>query len=332
MTNRILVGSNFTVFKNRIINGDFSVWQRGTKFTIPTGTISFTYTADRFGFSNGSKSAGFTIEKSSDTMGRSWLTATVDTPPSDIKNEYIGGIVYQFEGQHLYDLAIRNKDITISFWFASNVTGEFTVALRNHSDTTTTVQSYVSTFTYNTANAYQKVEVTIPLNAKWNPSLKNDNNRGFQLWIGFVGQGNYVAPSTNTWIDGYYLTTSTAVNWGATAGNFIEIAELQLEEGNVATEFEYVPYDIQLMRCMRYYIKSSTILIARGYNSYGQVSILFPTKMRTVPTIIGNISSYDATNGSIYSYPEGIYIEAKFGTTYAPRYGLNNYWSADAEL
>ena len=253
MGGKILVGSNFTGFKNRIINGDFSVWQRGTSFTFSSGVGA--YTADKVRTGNTSDGQ-FTVTRSTLNNDNA-IRFIVDTPPTDLTlaNEF-HGLTYQFEGQHLYDLAINGKDITISFWFNSNVSGIYPVCVRNSTDSAIQYQSYVTSFVYSTANSAQKVEVTIPLNAAWNPALKNDSAIGLELSIGFLNQGDFVSPSTDAWIDGNYLTTSTTVNWGATAGNFIEIAGLQLEEGNVATEFEHVPYDIQLLRCMRYYEKS----------------------------------------------------------------------------
>jgi len=377
-------------FKNRIINGDFSVWQRGENFlygtpatwaastsynvgdiVIPTtangyyyvctvaGTSDSTectwptkvgekvtdntvtweckgiqyqsngYTADRI-FSIKSADGLFTITKSN-LLNKNSVKLQVDTPPSDLTStNYWHGFVYRFEGQHLYDLAINKKDITISFWFNSNVTGIYSLCLRNL--TNGGVQSYVTTFNYVTTNVPQKIVITIPLNAEWNPALQNDENLGFDIVIGFLNQGDYATSTTEQWINGNYLTTPDCVNWGATAGNYIKIAELQLEEGDIATEFEEIPYDIQLQRCMRYYFNGNMYIVARGYNSYGETNIIFPVKMRVTPAINYSLNSSDSSNGAIYTYTIGIKIIAKFGTTDTARYGLNKNWYVDAEL
>jgi len=279
-------------FKNRIINGDFSVWQRGTSFTFAGGTEG--YTSDRFKAFNTSDGQ-FTVSKTT-LNNKNALKITVDTAVTDLTlNKYWCGISYRFEGQHLYDLAINGKDIIISFLFNSNITSEYSICMRNLTNTTTNVQSYVTSFNYTTANTPQKIEIIIPLNTTWNPSLKNDALLGFDLFIGSINQGDYVTPSTNVWLDGNYVTTSTAVNWGATAGNFIEIAELQLEEGNVATEFEYVPYDVQLLRCMRYYEK----LWAVHPNPADATNCgsVYRVIKRTTPTVTYNMDSgSDLTN------------------------------------
>lgn len=288
---RILVGSNFTGFKNRIINGDFSVWQRGESFVLGAGTS--VYTADRLKTSNNSDGQ-FTVSKSA-LDNKDSLKITVDTAVTDLTlNKYWHGLIYKFEGQHLYDLAINAKNLTISFWFNSNVTGEYAVAFRNFTDTAVNIQSYVTSFNYTTANTPEKIQITIPLDAVWNPIILNNNAGGLNLVIGFLNKGDFVATSTNAWMDGNYITTSTAVNWGATAGNFIEIAELQLEEGSYATEFEHVPYDVQLLRCKRYYqvLWSDTInrYMHAGDSSDTAIShISIETdEMRTIPAIIDN--------------------------------------------
>ena len=59
--------SGYAAGKNKIINGDFGIWQRGTSFTLSAGTR--TYTADRFSdiFVGGSPTV--TISQQSFTAG-----------------------------------------------------------------------------------------------------------------------------------------------------------------------------------------------------------------------------------------------------------------------
>ena len=316
-------------FKNRIINGDFSVWQRGTTFTF--GASQWGYTADRFAVSN-SADGQFTASKSS-VNGENALRITVDTPPTDLTGaNHWHGIRYIFEGQHLYHLAIRKKSITISFTFNSNVSGEFPVAIRNLIDPSNT-QSYVTTFTY-ISGSPKKVIVTIPIDIpdNLNPTFQKDENMGFDLVIGYLGDGG-IAPSKNQWVAGTYATTSTAVNWASTAGNFIEITKLQVEEGNTATEFEYVPYDVQLLRCMRYYEDGGFYAGAPGHANINVRlnQVFFKVKKRALPTITLSIIN---TNGIDSVWTEEVATES-FGiaghlTVDHP--WISASWTADAEL
>jgi len=252
--------------KNRIINGDFNVNQRGQASYVfasdaATNTFSGGYTLDRVKTANSKAGGQFTVTQGELNGHKTWK-CTVDTPPTNLTwdgtaDRYWHGILYFFEGQHLYDLAVNQENVTISFVFNSNVSGIYSTSFRLEGGT---LDSYVSEFTY-TAGSPQKVSVTIPLNHTWYKTLTNDNNRGFSVVIGFIG-GNHKTPSLNQWVSGNYVCSPNYTNWGAAAGNFIEIAQLQLEKGTEATDFEYVPYDIQLMRCMRYY----EIVASNQYN------------------------------------------------------------------
>ena len=248
-----LVGSNFN-FKNKIINGDFSVWQRGESFT--SSDTNDLYTADRFVAGKNVTEGELNITKST-LDNKNSLKIKINSPITDLSgSNNVYGIVYKFEGQHLYNLALDGKDITISFLFKSNVSGEYSVALRNGTSPSSGVQSYVTNFQYENINSVQRIKITIPLNNEWNPSLLNNENIGFVLNIGFINNENFIAPSLNTWLNDNYLTTTNSVNWAANTNNYIEIAELQLEEGTVATDFEQVPFDVQLHRCRRYFFNT----------------------------------------------------------------------------
>jgi glutamate dehydrogenase/leucine dehydrogenase len=81
---------------------------------------------------------------------------------------------------------------------------------------------------------------------------------------------------------------SVATNWVSAAGNYIEIADVQLEEGDTATDFEYIPHDIQLLRCMRYYevFSQGMIIGTNSVTSYMTASgFTFTVPKRTTPTI-----------------------------------------------
>ena len=92
-----------------------------------------------------------------------------------------------------------------------------------------------------------------------------------------------------------------------------------------------MPTDVNLRRCQRYYFKSSTFCIARGYGSYGEAQHIFPATMRATPTITGTTVQSGASNSNVGGQDTGIRIYAQFGTGTVNYYGLENY-KADAEL
>jgi len=304
-------------FKNRIINGDFQIWQRGTSFSFESSssdnTATIGYTADRIESFNVSAGGRFTVTKGN-LGGFNSFKVTVDTPPDNLSSD--GGVtrywvpfIYTFEGQHLYDLASNKKVVTISFLFKSNVSGNFSVSLRNLSyygqtgswDTTKN-DYYVTYFTYDGSETPKKVIITIPLNYNWTYGIFNDEKAGFDLTIAPIG--DYAKTSTiNTWFTGSTHDTyiyENYTNWASQAGNYIEITQLQLEEGSEATDFEYVPYDIQLLRCMRYYEKikcENSIAVSGEVNNQWQTQVFsFKVKKRTIPSVSLLTVTFDTSN------------------------------------
>ena len=81
------------------------------------------------------------------------------------------------------------------------------------------------------------------------------------------------------------------VNGAASNNNFFQITGAQLEAADEASEFEKLPYDINLQRCLRYcFVLPNSGNIANGpigqfySTSAGRVFIKFPVKMRATPT------------------------------------------------
>jgi len=272
-----LVGSNFN-FKNRIINGDFSVWQRGENFTTSDGSLI--YTADRF----------FTFAQNGVNVSKgdnSYIWSL-----GDDTNDYYYPIRYRFEGLHLYDLAKNGNKITISFQFKTTKTGTYAIALVHYDQTDTdNTESLIAEFEVTTANTFVKIEVTFDL-SELQYTLSNNENKEFELFL-CAYSNNTDAQGDIGYNDGWKVTTANATQ--LTSSDTLEFKELQLEKGNIATEFEVVPYDIQLQRCMRYCRKYGGNIGAGVCISSDAVRVSNKVHgMRTLPTIIakGNFNIY----------------------------------------
>ena len=119
---------------------------------------------------------------------------------------------------------------------------------------------------------------------------------------------------------------------GLTAGDFLTICDVQLENNDSSTNFEYVPYDIQLLRAQRYFYGLYASGTSMAYcNTYGVTSVrmdgqfTFPAFMRISPTLTTSAASTFAiatsvrqtctgTPGLIRSYPAGIYLAVTVST------------------
>ena len=79
-------------------------------------------------------------------------------------------------------------------------------------------------------------------------------------------------------------------------GSYIEIAQVQVEKGTLATEFEHRSYGEELALCQRYFYKHVFDIgyaidsYADGITVYQRDMIVFPCTMRTVPITSGSLS------------------------------------------
>lgn len=302
-------------FRNRIINGACEIAQRGNTIAAPAAANTYGG-PDRFRVIN-SSNGQFTQSKSTLTMPnglvKSACRQTVDTPLTDTtgQNRW-SGIRQTIEGFNCYDLL--GKKITVSFLFNSNISGTFPVAVR----TGVTSASYVTTITYNTPGVpvYYSIPVdTIPLTA----GIPNTTAAGMDIVIGIISTGDWLTTTTNSWVVGNFLTTTGMTNWGTTIGNFIEVTELQVEEGSVATPFERRQYGQELVLCQRYYENGLTA--AWHGNTYG--THYFKVTKRSTPTLT-------TTPNSAGTYANLLVDATSFYGVYSITVGFT--WTASAEI
>ncbi len=325
-------------FRNRIINGDFNMWQRGTDFTI-SANAGKVYTADRFAVVNACSVGTFTAQKTSVDNFNALYVSCVSTPAGTVSTTYFGGVQYLFEGQHLYDIAVNHGTITLSFTWESNYTGNVPVALRNL--TSAPYYSYVTTFS-STADTTQNIKITIPLD--YTGLVANNNNlQGFALNIGAcvptsAATQTYLTTVLNTWQEGNFLTNVTSL-WSATT--YFKITKVQLEKGSEQTEFEILPFEIQQFRCYRYYEIGNVGFGFPNGPAYSadtrpNFPVSFKVTKRAVPTVtetsvvIAGLdwADYAPTNISPTGYSSSA-ITTAATTSYV---GKTAVYKADAEL
>lgn len=267
-----------TGFKNYIINGDFQVWQRGTSFSLTNNT--YKYTADRM--NTNITNAGGSLSVTKTTLGNyNAIRLQTNSVATDLTaGSYWAGLNQIIEAQNSFNL--NNKTVTVSFLVKTNFTGVLALCMRN-SDVS---RSYVTEFNV-TANVVTKITKTITLEST--ATLTNDNSKGIDIFIGFENNGTYQTTTTDAWVAGNLLTTPNCTNWSTIAGATIDITQLQLEEGSVATNFEHRPYGLELSLCQRYYETGGFMrLIGVTYTPNGDSRtspIRFSTSKRAIPTI-----------------------------------------------
>ena len=274
---------NQSAFKNIIINGSMDIAQRGTSHTTASG-----YTLDRFTWTDDSTSA-FTITQSTDVpSGQGFATSMkfdCTTANGSLGSSDQIRQVQQIEGQNLQYLKYGTssaESLTCSFWVKSNKTGIYCVTLSQPDD------SYAANtleYTISSADTWEKKTVTF--SGDTGGVINNDNGAGLWLMFAFgAGSGRHM--TANQWNSSYGLSTSNQVNLADSTSNELYLTGVQLEAGTSASDFEFLPYDVNLNRCLRYYYKHSpTGAIYAPYTSNDAYNCYwnnFPMPMRAAPT------------------------------------------------
>ncbi|NCB01250.1 MAG: hypothetical protein EOM67_03665 [Spirochaetia bacterium] len=245
----ILQGQNvspFSGFKNYIINGGFDVWQRGTLGFDVTNGLSGTY-CDMYRYANVTGQGTLSLSKSTISYsGQTYtsLKATVSSPLALSGVAY--GHYFSIEDKNAKNLV--NKEFTISFLMEVNYAGNYSFSIRKINDDGGTTTSFLKLI--QCVAGVNKVTITVPADASY-ISSNSTTGRGLNISI-----GTYVSTDTSTtegWQSGNLASISSAYKWITQSGAYINIAQVQLEEGSVATPFEKRPYGLELSLCQRYY-------------------------------------------------------------------------------
>jgi hypothetical protein len=321
-TNYITKGASVhQPFRNIIINGDMSIAQRATSTSSIT---SATYaTVDRW------RTVVTTLgtwTQSQDTdvpSGQGFAKSlkmdctTADASPSALDKLYF---LQRFEGQNLQYLkkgTSSAKSLTASFWVKSNKTGTYICELLDNDNSDRHINK---SYTINSANTWEKKTITFA--GDTTGTLDNDNNGSLfiQFWLG--AGSTYTSGTLQTsW--GASTNANRAVgqvNLADNTANEWYITGVQLEAGTTASDFEFLPVDVNLQRCQRYLEvfkkegSETVICLAQGVSSaqvFGR--LFFKTEKRAVPSgsvsafgdfqvLLGNASSWStATTGGLGS-------------------------------
>jgi hypothetical protein len=286
---------DYAAGKNKIINGDFGVWQRGTSFSNPADG---TFSADRWkSFSNGT-GVTRTISQQTFTPG----TAPVAGYEGTFFYRYAVSVAGTGNTYHIFDQNIEDvrtfagQTATLSFWakadaartvavnfyqsFGSGGSGDVSVTAQNASVTT----------------SWQRFTLTYAI-----PSISGKT----------IGTNSFLALRFTQPAG----VTMTMDYWG-----------VQVEESSVATAFQTATGTIQgeLAACQRYYYRMAAEAAYTIFGYGGSVSttvaainIPYPVTMRTTP------SSLDASAIAVQEDFAGGVIAATLTLSAATKFSGN---------
>jgi hypothetical protein len=326
-TGLISGATNYTGFKNRIINGNMAIDQRNAGASVTVNGFSV-YPVDRFLGSFRPSTGTATAQKVSDApLGFVNSLKMTQASVTSAATSDIYSLVQRIEGFNTADLGWGTANattVTLSFWVKSSVTGAYGLTLQNINASR---RSYVTTYTINSANTWEQKTVTIAGDTTGTWETTNSTGIAF-LWD--LGSGSdYQTSTLNAWQTANVFQANTGTRWIATSGATFYITGVQLEKGSTATSFDYRPYGTELALCQRYYTfgqNTTYISAASGTIAY---NVPFLVYMRTAPTVTrtGNFwtgGENGTTANTITNY--------NFAFSNAGAVAAGGIWTATAEL
>lgn len=324
--------NNFTAGKNKIINGDFSVWQRGTSFT-STG-----FTADRWAFLTDGSGATRTISRQSMAPGS--ISGYESNYYLRINQSVAGsGQTFSNLAQPIEEIStLAGKTVTLSFWAKADRNigigyySGYTFGSGGSASIQASPGAYGSTdAVFNATTSWQKFSATWTM-----PSIVGKT----------IGANNSIELS----IALPRNTTFTVDIWGVQLETGSSVTAFQTATGNIANE---------VLACNRYYFREGQT--NDSYTSVGGAvngtTIIMPARH---PVLRINAQSADFNGMAIKDGAGGVWSSGTFvllggqssqtgslilythgtsvftaGKTYflgSINGAVNPYWGAGAEL
>jgi hypothetical protein len=298
------VGSGWSGFNNRIINGDMSIDQRNAGASVTPNSTA--YTVDRWQLSI-AVSSKLSVQQSSTAptgfRNSVLLTSTSAYTPSS--SDYMS-YCQKVEGFNFADMmwgTASASPVTLSFWVRSSLTGTFSGALQNDG----AGRSYPFTFTISAANTFEYKTVTIAgdTGGTW------DTTTGKGVEVHFnMGSGSNLLGTAGAWASAWRTGATGSVSLVGTSGATLYLTGVQLEKGSTATSFDYLPYGTELALCQRYFESLYFIFSTWGNGTNSPISTVpFRVTKRASPTV------------SIGADPDG--WTSNFSGAYVPSQGIN---------
>ncbi|MFN4160645.1 MAG: hypothetical protein ACK4FW_01455 [Stenotrophomonas sp.] len=335
--------------KNRLINGNFDFSQRGVTGSRTSAAVEAFYTVDRWvcGFVNVNGNWGVGGTPLGEIPGSSrFLGYNIASIPNNQSSAYVA---QKIEGVD----TLAGKTITFSVWARSNVAGK-RLAMRalqlfgaggSPSPETSTECPNVVTLT----TSFQRYSFTVTLPSVLGKTRGTSGNDGLLVVL------DYCAPAP--------------LYGGALSGQIglFEVAQAQVEEGGLATGFDFRPLALELSLCQRYYCTSFPVnttpatgqaggewqnATAWNVNFVRTPLVKYPVPMRAPPSLIlmtsleanvqgvGRIALFNGavwnstgTYSIYHNSAKGFVVDAQYGGFNAQTSYLTVFnWTADAEI
>ena len=305
----VLTNSQIGGRRNIVINGAMQVSQRGSS-TTGVGASDNTFPCvDRMRIRAGNTAGRATVSQVADVHdgfanALKFECTTADT--SIAASEYFF-LQYGIEGQDVQQLKKGTSDaekFTVSFYVKGNANATYTCEIKDQDNTRFIAQQFSVTSSWS--------RVTLTFNNETSNALGDDNGESLRINIWLHGGSDYTGGtfSSNTWHTtvNQRLSDSQTSFFDSTSRTFF-ITGLQMEVGEVATNFETLSFSEQHQLCKRYFQKSYDADVAGGTatttgqfnhnflnaSNNGNVVQRFGVSMRASPTM----TVFDGSGGTV---------------------------------
>ena len=304
-------------FRNLLINGDMKIAQRATSTSSITGNGY--HTVDRMNSIISSQGTWTQSQSTTVPTGQGFTKSlkmdctTADASPAASDILRIQQAIEGHNLQHLKYGTSSAESTTLSFWVRSNKTGTYVIQLLNGAVS----RQVGKTYTISSADTWEKKTITFP--GDTSTALDNDNSA--ELYVQFcLGTGSNRSSGTlsSTWksfVSADQFAGQT-VNLADSTSNEWYITGIQLEVGEIATDFEHLPHDVQLRRCFRYFqtlaMTTNSIKVgAATSTSVAQIDFEYPNgEMSDTPAVAiptaGNSSGTTSFLTAVGGYPSTV--------------------------
>jgi len=302
------MGSSF--LRNRIINGGFDVWQRGTSFSDPA---AFTFTSDRWRVRYDGSGATRTISRQAFPLDQTDVPG--DQPWFFRYDQSVAGTGGTFNGFNQNIESVRTfggQQVTLSFYAraASNITLPlieieqfFGTGGSPSAPVFATVANNVSVGT-----SWARYTYTFTVPSLTGKTIGNDNND----CLGVV----------------YNLPNNAAFTF--------DISLVQLEVGTVATPFERRLFGQELALCQRYFERGFVWrYITTGGTNLDSTTVYWKVQKRAAATATVTVTASSALISGPTLSPGGVgqgEFAAEYAFTLSGSGFCHSSWTASAEL
>ena len=340
--------------RNKVHNGDMRISQRyGTNAHTPS-TTTRNYVIDRWAYwSNQASKAS--VQQVTDAPAGFYNSAKCTSLSAHTADSgHWFGYLTTIEAQDIYDLAqgtANAKNITLSFYVKSSITGTWAAAVRTKPGSPS--RSYPFNYTISSANTWERKTITIP--GSTDGTWLTGNNEGITIWFD-LGTGSGFHATANQWYSGN-ATGPSASPFIAVNGATWLVTGVQLESGDIATSFEHRNFNDELTRCQRYYEHSynygttpgtaensgSVMFLTNRNTGTAHTMLRYVVRKRSTPTLLSysptqtdTTGMRDLDNSTTYNYTMN--RNGETGCTAYPTgnlglgYFIQFHYTADAEF